>query len=171
MPASCRHVRRARALLPLMAAGILLAACTPLPEPFLDMRREAGTTFIVGSSTLDRPAVCYNTANATADDVKALANAACAETGRVAVYESSDIAHCTVLHPHRSFFRCVEPEVPVKGVSGVQIGPLGVRVPGAEAPTAENEPAEGENPGVPDLPPAPERPLSPDGEGMLSIFE
>lgn len=175
MPAPHRRIRRARALPPLLAAGVLLSACNPLPEPFIDMRREAGMLYTVGASTLEKPAICYNTINATAEEVQALADAVCAETGRVAVYESSDIAHCTVLHPHRSFFRCVQPEQPTDTaggrVTGVQPGPLGVRVPGAGTPAPADEPAEGEDPGVPDLPPAPQRPSSPGGEGMLGIFE
>ncbi|EKV27075.1 hypothetical protein C882_2004 [Caenispirillum salinarum AK4] len=171
MSAPSRRAPAARALIVLVAAGVGLTACNPLPEPFIDMRREAGTLRVVGSSRLERPAICYNTINATAQEVQALADAVCAETGRVAVYETSDVGQCTVLHPHRSFFRCDQPEAPADGsqqrVTGVEPGPLGVRVPGPVV----DEPAEGEDPGVPDLPAAPVRPGDPDGGGLLDIFD
>lgn len=177
MPAPRRRATAAHRMTTLAVLGTaatVLAACNPLPEPFIDMRREAGTLKVVGASTLDRPAICYNTINATAEEVQALANAVCAETGRVAVYERTDLAQCTVLHPHRSFFRCVDTgeqrDTAGGRVTGVQPGPLGVRVPGDDT-APSREPAEGENLGNPDLPPAPERPPSPDSGGLLSIFD
>lgn len=164
-------------LLSTLAAVLAVTACAP--EPFIDMRREAGRLYTVGASTLDRPAVCYNTMNATREEVQALADAVCAETGRVAVYESTDVAQCTVLQPHRSLFTCVAPDSPLAdpdGVRTVRPGVLGVQVPGQQgAPAAPvdpdpdpDAPAEGEVI-TPAAPPAPARPPSPlgDEEGPL----
>lgn len=156
------------ALVAALASG--LAACAP--EPFVDMRREAGTLTTVGSSTFDRPAVCYNTANATREEVQALADAVCAETGRVAVYESTDLLRCTALQPHRSLFRCVKPDrtISVDGVRRLQPGVLGVRVPNqGVTPPADGAGKDDDLP-IPQVPPLPEKPQSPDGDGLLGIF-
>lgn len=174
MPAPRRRAPSAWTPITLAAVGVVLVACSsaPLPEPFIDMRREAGQLYTVGSSTLDRPAVCYNTMNATADEVQALADAVCAETGRVAVYESSDVAHCTVLQPHRSFFTCAPPGSSAAAtgrISTVQPGPLGVRLPGAGTPSASGPPDDGLD--IPELPPAPERPPEPGTGSMFNIFD
>ncbi|GAA0583637.1 hypothetical protein [Caenispirillum bisanense] len=159
------------ALAAALAGG--LSACAP--EPYIDMRREAGTLTTWGSSTFDRPAICYNTMNATREQVQAMADAVCAETGRVAVYESSDLLHCTVLQPHRSLFRCAAAErttVDAAGVRRLTPGVAGPQVPdartAAQGPAAEAE-AEDDLP-IPQAPAAPTRPQSPAGEGLLGIF-
>ena len=152
------------------ALATRLPACAP--EPFVDMRREAGTLTPGGSSSHDRPTVCYNTANATRDEVQALADSVCAETGRVAVYESTDLLRCTALQPHRSKFRCVKPErtLTVGGVRRLQPGVLGVRVPNQGAsPPADSDKTADDLP-IPQVPPLPEKPQSPDGDGLLGIF-
>lgn len=159
--------RRAATVAFIAAAAGALAACAP--EPFIDMRREAGTLTTIGSSSLHRPAICYNTMNATREEVQALADAVCAETGRVAVYQSTDMLMCTVLQPHRSLFSCVMPEqavVDAYGVRRLRPGVLGVQVPGVKPTEAEDE----EDLPIPEAPPAPPRPPSGAGGGLLGLF-
>lgn len=161
----------------LVAAAVLaaaggLAACAP--QPFVDMRREAGTLSIVGSSSLERPAVCYNTMSATREQVQALADTVCAETGRVAVYDKSDLLQCTVLQPHRSLFRCVSSDRTITTADGIRRlrpGVLGVQVPqgGLAGQQQERQKPEDDLP-IPQTPATPERPPSPEGEGILGIF-
>lgn len=148
--------RRSRpvAVSPVIALAALtvgLAACAP--EPFIDMRREAGQLYTVGSSSFEAPAICYNTAGTTREQVQALADAVCAETGRVAVYERTDLLHCTVLQPHRALFRCEDrPGTPPPDAVRTPVpGVLGVQVPGARPPAADDL-------GIPDAPAAPDRP-------------
>jgi len=76
-------------------------------EPFVDGRREAGTTRPIGPSTADRVAICYNSRGTTPEQVWRLAESECAKTDRVPQYESQDALSCSLVNPTRIFFRCV----------------------------------------------------------------
>lgn len=91
---------------------ILFALLSPLAlsacgTPYVDSRREAGEINTVGSSTLDRVAICYNAASTEPGDILKLANDQCARTGRLAQYIGQNRLQCSLLHPHRAFFDCV----------------------------------------------------------------
>lgn len=162
----------ALALVAALIGGV--SACAP--APYIDMRREAGTLGTWGSSTFDRPAICYNTMNATREQVQAMADAVCAETGRVAVYDRSDLLNCTVLQPHRSLFRCVAPDratVDAAGVRRLTPGVAGPQVPNArtaaQGSEADADAAEDDLP-IPTAPAAPARPGALDAPGPLGSF-
>jgi hypothetical protein len=89
----------------LVLAG-LLAACG---QPFVDSRREAGSTATVGTSTPDAPVVCYAKGETTPQEVGAMAQAVCARSGRVARFDGEDVMHCRLMQPWRARFTCVAP--------------------------------------------------------------
>lgn len=96
-------------ILLLPAAAFLLVGCSGLAQPFVDSRREAGTTEQVGLSTADRVAICYNSETTTPDALWALAEEQCARTGRRATFDSQDHLSCRLLMPSVAYFRCVAP--------------------------------------------------------------
>ncbi|MBT5241925.1 MAG: hypothetical protein HN793_05345 [Rhodospirillaceae bacterium] len=78
-------------------------------EPFVDGRREAGSSRTVGRSGLNRVAICYNSRSTTPDAVRQLAESECAKTDRVPLYDGEDILSCSIASPTRVFFRCMAP--------------------------------------------------------------
>ncbi|MGE4529083.1 MAG: hypothetical protein AB7D00_12010 [Rhodospirillaceae bacterium] len=94
--------------------GLLaLAACSSdgTEGAFVDRRRDAGhaTLTYVGHSTPDAPSICYNSQVATPQQVVALAQAVCAEHGKVAVLKEQKSFDCRIFYPTRANFICVEP--------------------------------------------------------------
>lgn len=99
--------RLAACLLPFcLVLGLAVAGCG---QPFVDSRREAGSTATVGASTPDAPVICYAKGETPAQQVGAMANAVCAETGRVARFEGEDVMQCRLMQPWRARFTCVAP--------------------------------------------------------------
>ena len=86
----------------------LLSGCAS--EPFVDGRREAGSTRPLGPSTVNRVAICYNSRSTTPETVLALAESECAKTDRVPRFDGEDIMDCSVVNPTRAYFRCVAPQ-------------------------------------------------------------
>jgi hypothetical protein len=86
-------------------AAALLTGCGT--APFVDGRREAGQTTMVGASSPDRVAICYSSRSTTPRAVLALAEAECAKTGRTARFDGQDELRCALLAPTRAFFKCV----------------------------------------------------------------
>lgn len=84
---------------------VMLGACSPVP-PFVDARREAGQAGLVGQSTLDRPAVCYNQYATRQVDVEKLAEEECKKTGRYAVLEEETRFTCCLVAPATALYRC-----------------------------------------------------------------
>ncbi len=84
-----------------------LAGCAS--EPFVDGRREAGSTRPVGPSSANRVAICYNSRATTPEAVWQLAESECAKTDRVPQYQGQDALSCSIVNPTRIFFRCVAP--------------------------------------------------------------
>ena len=78
-------------------------------EPFVDGRREAGSTRAVGPSGVSRVAICYNGRSTTPEAVWQLAESECAKTDRVPRYERQEGFACSIANPTRIFFRCVAP--------------------------------------------------------------
>ena len=100
--------RRPKAwILAAFATVLALAGCAS--EPFVDGRREAGSTRTVGPSTADRVAICYNSRRTTPEMVWQLAESECAKTERVPRYDGQDALSCSIASPTRIFFRCVAP--------------------------------------------------------------
>ena len=83
----------------------LISGCTS--EPFIDGRREAGSTRTLGPSTPNRVAICYNSRTTTPEAVKQLAESECAKTDRLPLYDGENIMDCSVINPTRVYFRCV----------------------------------------------------------------
>ncbi|KAA5604865.1 hypothetical protein F1188_13650 [Roseospira marina] len=110
---SAPHRRRTvPAVATAVAAALLLTACG---APFVDARREAGSTQTVGASSPDAPVVCYAKGETSPAEVAALANAVCAETGRAARFDSEDLLQCRLMQPWRAHFTCVAPDAPGAG--------------------------------------------------------
>lgn len=86
-------------------AGLLLTACAEV-APFVDSRREAGQVAPVGQSSPERVAVCYNPLWHDTAEVQALAEAACAERGLVAVADGRAVFNCRLMEPNTAFYRC-----------------------------------------------------------------
>lgn len=91
--------------LSLFLIGMVLSACSPVP-PFVDARREAGQVGLMGQSTLDRPAICYNRYATRQVDVDKLAEEECQKTGRRAVFEEDTKFTCCLVAPATAFYRC-----------------------------------------------------------------
>ena len=96
-----------RFVLAVALSGPLLGCGT---APYVDSRREAGQTALVGTSTQDRVAICYSSNAATPGALLRLAESECAKTGRTARFDGQDFGGCVLLAPTRAFFRCVAKE-------------------------------------------------------------
>jgi len=93
----------ALSVIPLLA---LLVACG---TPFVDSRREAGKPYNVGASSPNAPVVCYAKSETSPEEVAAMANAVCAESERVARFDSETVLSCRMMQPWRAQFTCVDP--------------------------------------------------------------
>lgn len=88
-----------------------VSACS-LVEPFIDRRRNAGTSDIsklyVGRSTPQKPAVCSNNLWTTPEQIQALADAECVKqgTGTHAVLTDTSYFTCKLLLPTHTYFKC-----------------------------------------------------------------
>ena len=101
-----RHPAKALILALFLINGPL-SGCTS--EPFVDGRREAGSTRPIGPSTIHRVAICYNGRTTEAEAVLRLAESECAKTDRAPQYDGEDPFECAMNNPTRAFFRCVTP--------------------------------------------------------------
>ena len=82
---------------------LLLTACAP----YIDERREAGQVAHVGQSKKNVIAICYHSWRTDEDELLAMANEACAQSGRKAQYSDEKIFNCTFFTPNTRFFKCV----------------------------------------------------------------
>lgn len=89
-------------------AAVGLAGCAT--EPFIDGRREAGSTRTVGRSSASVVAICYNSRSTTPEIVWQMAESECAKTDRLPRYDREDVMSCSVSNPTRIYFRCVRPQ-------------------------------------------------------------
>ncbi|SDD70765.1 hypothetical protein [Rhodospira trueperi] len=114
---------------PIIGAVILSLGLSACGTPFVDSRREAGSTGTVGASSANRPVICYAKGETTPDQIRAMAAEVCAETGRFAVFEREDLGNCRLMQPWRAFFRCEKPGTTWTGY--VSSSPLGSEHTGA----------------------------------------
>lgn len=90
-----------------------ISACA-LFDPFVDRRREPGTMdkekLYVGSSTPSEPAICYNSAITSMEEVQKLADEECVkhQTGDRAMLVDNTVLTCRVLLPNHAHFKCVK---------------------------------------------------------------
>ena len=84
---------------------LTLTTCAEVGS-FEDRRREAGKIEMVGKSNDKRPAICYNPIWTNVDELKPLADEACARTKRKATYDKSDHFVCTFTAPSVAYFNC-----------------------------------------------------------------
>lgn len=89
----------------ILVLAFFLSACGQF-SPFVDARREAGQVQLVGQSTPDKIAVCYNPIWLDEEQVKELANQECAKTNRTAVYDDSKWFSCCFVNPNTAFYDC-----------------------------------------------------------------
>ncbi len=92
-----------------MCALVFLTACAEV-RPFVDTRKEAGQIAPVGRSTPDRIAVCYNPLWHQRKAARKLADAACAQTARRAVFDEAATSYftCRLLTPAVAFYDCIK---------------------------------------------------------------
>lgn len=83
-----------------------LSACTQ--APFIDARREAGQSDMIGESTKDRIAICYNSYSTDEAEIINMAKAECAKTKREPKYDGHKYWSCRVFLPHRVYYSCVD---------------------------------------------------------------
>ena len=100
-----------KALLVFLAALCTQLSGCGLVDPFIDSRREAGTTFTVGLSRPSAPSICYNPWVTRPEAVLELAGKACDEAGgKEAVFVSQERFSCRFFLPARVNFVCREKE-------------------------------------------------------------
>jgi len=78
-------------------------------DPFIDGRREAGSSRSVGRSTANTVAICYNSRSTTPAAVMQMAESECAKTDRVPRFDREDVLSCSISNPTRAYFKCVSP--------------------------------------------------------------
>ena len=84
---------------------LILSGCEQF-TPFVDARREAGQIQLVGQSTPDKVAVCYNPIWSDKKKVEELAKEECAKTKRNAIYDDTKWFSCRLVNPSTAFFDC-----------------------------------------------------------------
>ena len=94
----------------LILGGCFLVLCTLTGcaefGSFEDRRREAGQIPTVGKSRDNRPAICYNPLWTSVEDLKPLADEACARTNRQAKYAFSEHFTCRLSAPSVAYYNC-----------------------------------------------------------------
>ena len=85
--------------------ALFLSACGQV-SPFVDAHREAGQVQLVGQSSPDRVAVCYNPLWSNKKQVEELARAECQKTNRQAVYDDTSWFSCCLINPSTAFYKC-----------------------------------------------------------------
>lgn len=88
-----------------------LSACSAV-LPFVDARREAGYVKTVGSSTNDKPVICYGLFGSQ-EEIDALASNECAKTGRKAVFEKKESFACYLFTPQKAVYSCQKTTDPI----------------------------------------------------------
>lgn len=94
----------------LLFLAFVVSACSQL-APFEDRRREPGTEYIyVGSSKLDKPAICYNPLWEDKEDIQKIADEICQSnnTGTKAELVKKDAFSCKLFVPTKAYFKCVK---------------------------------------------------------------
>ena len=82
-----------------------VVACSQF-EPFEDTRREAGSVQPVGQSSNNRPVICYNPLWHSENQLKELADTACARTKRKAVLQKTAPFSCRLVNPTAAIYKC-----------------------------------------------------------------
>lgn len=82
-----------------------LSACSGF-APFVDARREAGTTSIVGESRSDMVVICYGAYGTTPEEILKLAVDECAKTNRYPKFVKQTLMSCTLFEPTRVYYKC-----------------------------------------------------------------
>ena len=83
--------------------------CSCTLPPFVDTRREAGSTVNVGESTKDGVAICDNQLTTTPTEILKLAHNECAKTGRIPKFHKQTSWSCRFLLPTHVYYNCVNP--------------------------------------------------------------
>lgn len=84
---------------------VFITSCSQF-EPFEDMRREAGQIEPVGKSSDAKPVICYNPLWHNDEDVKKLADMACARTNKKAVFKEKKYFSCRLVNPSAAIYKC-----------------------------------------------------------------
>ena len=87
-----------------LCSGLFLSACSQF-EPFIDSRREAGQVVLVGSSTRNKPVVCYGLIG-NQSDFDNLAERECAKENKKALFEKVETFSCKIFTPQKAIYRC-----------------------------------------------------------------
>lgn len=92
----------------ILGIALFVSACGQF-SPFVDAHREAGQVQLVGQSTPDKVAICYNPIWSDKKKVEELAGEECAKTKRKAVYDDTKWFSCRLVNPSTAFFDCKKP--------------------------------------------------------------
>ena len=82
-----------------------VAGCAEV-KPFVDARREAGQMQPIGQSRPDKIAVCYNPIWHDDMDIIKLAEEACAQNNKKAVYSETKYFNCRFVSSNTAFYNC-----------------------------------------------------------------
>ncbi len=82
---------------------LMISGCHAF-SPFVDARREAGQIAPIGSSTDDRPVICYGFS--APKEIEKLAQNECAKTNRVAIFDHKETFKCALFAPQKAVYRC-----------------------------------------------------------------
>ncbi len=85
---------------------LFISACAQF-EPFVDARHEAGQPTMVGQSTPDRAAICYNPLWSNMEQVENLAKESCAQTKRKIQFDTKKYFSCSLVTPATAFYKCI----------------------------------------------------------------
>ena len=89
----------------ILGFALFLSACGQV-TPFVDAHREAGQVELIGQSTPDKIAVCYNPIWSDKKLVEELAQQECAKTNRKAFYNDTKWFSCCLINPSTAFYDC-----------------------------------------------------------------
>ena len=89
----------------ILSCFLFLAACGQM-GPYIDAHREAGQIQLVGQSTPDRVAVCYNPLWTNKDKIEELAVQECHKTNRKPIYSETKWFSCCLITPSTAFYDC-----------------------------------------------------------------
>ena len=100
-------------LLNIALISSILCSCTIL-DPYIDRRRNPGTSNIAdlykGTSTPQKPSICYNPLLSNDAELQTLADAECIkhQTGTHAQYVKTQNFSCKLLLPSINYYKCIK---------------------------------------------------------------
>ena len=89
----------------ILSFTLFLSGCGQF-APFVDAHREAGQVQLVGQSTPDKVAICYNPFWSDEKEILNLAEQECQKTNRHPVFSEEKWFSCRLVNPATKFYNC-----------------------------------------------------------------